>query len=145
MLRFYIIPIDSVQGGKYKGPKYFKWRFNPDGIACKWNFMQYGLMPLGIILAHDIEDADNAYLESQDDVTALPLNIDNNISAGAVPIVQAELEALHIPAMWVNTTHTYRYILKIVAGLFQFAQRYKGQHARKLIEAGYRYENKRIN
>ena len=74
-------------------------------------------------------------LVANSDVTAVPENIDQNITSGAIPAVKTALETLRIPADWVTTAFTYRQILRMVAGLFQFAQRHYGMHKEVLIDS----------
>lgn len=138
MIRFYIIPIQEVIGSSttYRGPKYIKWRMNPTGLGIRWSMMGYGLMTTAII-ACQVDQAQHSYLAGQSDIVSVPENIDANISSGALATVKQELENLHIPAGWVTTSHTYRTVLRMVAGLFQFAQRYHGRHREKLVKAGY--------
>lgn len=97
--------------------------------------LDYGLMPVSLTVAN-VTDSFHAFLASQADVTDVPLNIDNQISAGALSQVQDALETLKIPGTWVTTAHTYRQILRAVAGLFQFAGKYHEMHNEPLVDAG---------
>lgn len=141
MYRFYLLPIETVSAAR--GPKYLKWRFGPDGLDVTWAGMDYGLMPV-MLVAADVDEAQHAEISEHEDVIAVPANIDANITAQALPAVEAALEALHIPADWVTTAYTYRQILRGVAGLFQLAQRYHGRGLGRLIEQGVSLET-RIN
>jgi hypothetical protein len=138
LIRWYIWPVDEIftAGSLHRGPKYLKWLQNPTGIDVRWSWMDYGLMPSGLLVA-DVTAAQHAQAAAQPDIVVVPENIDNTIGAVALPMVQAELEALHIPAGWVNTTHTYRDVLRKTAHLFLLAQRYHGRTAKRLIDAGY--------
>lgn len=136
MVRYYVLPIE--QNGAYRGPKYFAWRFDPDPPALvegvRWGMMDYGLIDAALLVADVTQDQHEA-LVSNPDVVSPPENIDQNISALAIPTVQSVLEALRIPADWVDTSYTYRQILRAMAGLFQFAQRYHGMHNEQLIDS----------
>ena len=132
MIRYYILPIDKRPTG-HRGPKYLKWRFNPDGIDCQWSLKDYGLIDAALIAA-DVTQAQHEVLAAESDVAALPQDIDQNDSAIALPKVQNVLEALRIPAAWVTTDYTYRVLLRMVAGLFMFAQRYHAMHDEDLID-----------
>jgi hypothetical protein len=99
--------------------------------------MDYGLMPTALLWA-DVTPAQQTQAEGLSDVITIPENIDQAVgTANALSQVQAALEALHIPGGWITTAHTYREIMRKVAGLFQFSQRYHGRHAAALIRAGY--------
>ena len=140
MIRFYILPIESVvlgDGNIARGPKYFQWQFDPDPpalVAAKWSLMDYGLIDAALVVA-DVTQVQHDTLLLNSDVTSPPENIDQNIAAGAIPAVQSALEALRIPADWVTTAFTYRQILRMIAGLFQFAQRHHGMHNEQLIDS----------
>ncbi len=81
----------------------------------------------GHCLAHSACDAatDSAIVANAD-VHRLPDNLDVNLTAGQVTAVSNHLEANHIPADWVTTAFTWRQVLRLVVGLYQFIQRYKG-------------------
>ena len=133
MIRFYVLPVET--NASARGPKYFAWRFDPDppGIACKWGLMDYGLID-ACLLAADITQEQHEQLTANVDVAAPPQNIDQSISEIAIPQVKAVLEELRIPADWVTGAYTYRQILRMIAGLFQFAQRHHGLHNEPLID-----------
>ncbi len=124
-VRFYLIPIDVVNNRR--GPKYLKWRENPTGLDVPWSMMDYGLVNTALVAA-DVTSPQHNQLAQEVDVTAIPANIDDTVSTQALATVRSELEALNIPGNWVTTSHTYREILRVVAGLFQFAQRHHGLH-----------------
>lgn len=138
MIRWYVLPVE--QSGTVRGPKYMDWGdpSPPDfvehpGIEASWGIMDYsGMMDVCIMVA-DVSQAQHEQLAVEPDVAGAPEDIDQNISPTALPKVQAVLEALRIPADWVDTTYTYRAILRMVAGLFQFAQRHYGLHNEELI------------
>lgn len=102
-------------------------------IHCNWAMMDYGLINACLVVA-TVTQEQHEQLTAEADVAAAPENIDQNVSELAIPKVQAVLEALRIPAEWVDTTYTYRTLLRMVAGLFQFAQRHHGMHGEQLID-----------
>jgi hypothetical protein len=138
MIRWYVWPVQEVEIGDtlYRGPKYLKWRQNPDGVDVRWKAMDYGLMPTMLLVA-DVTQEQHDLAAAQPDIITIPPDIDGAISPQALPLVVDALEALHIPAGWVTTAHTYRDVMRPTAHLFQLAQRYHGRTARRLIEAGY--------
>lgn len=132
MIRFYIMPIMVVDGNR-RGPKYLRWRFYPAGINCRWSMTDYGLIDAALV-ACDLTQDQHEQLVAEPDVVVAPEDIDQNISEIAIPKVVQIMEALRIPADWVDSTYTYRTILRMVAGLFLFAQRYHGMHNEALID-----------
>lgn len=136
-IRFYILPIETIDNGR--GPKYLKWRLAPAGLNVRWAAMDFGLEPVMLVWA-DVTGGQHTALSANADVISIPANIDNNITAGALNNVKAALEGLNIPAGWVTTGHTYRQVLRIVAGLFQFAQRFHGLHGERLFGGGFTME-----
>ena len=123
--RLYVIPIESA--GTARGPKYFTWMVDPDppGLSVPWAMMDYGCEPTGIVAA-DVTTAQHNVLAGHADVLALPVNLNTSPNAAAVTTAQTYLESINVPAGWVTTALTWRQIVRTVAGLFQFAQRYSG-------------------
>lgn len=75
-------------------------------------------------IAIDTDAATQATLSAHADDLAVPANLDNTPGTGAVATTQAALEALDIPAGWVNTGLTWRTIVRVVLGMFILNQRY---------------------
>lgn len=123
MLKFYLIPIDIV--GEYSGPKYFKWRFNPTGIDCHWGYMNYGYVPYGLLCATDITQTDHDALILNSDVYSFPDDLDTSIPASHNDI-DIFFEDINLPTNWLTPATTYRELLRNVAGMCQFNQRYGG-------------------
>jgi hypothetical protein len=132
MIRFYIMPIMVVDGNR-RGPKYLRWRFG-SGIECPWSVKSYGLIDAALV-ACNLTQAQHEQLVAEPDVIAAPEDINQNISEIAIPEVVQVMEALRIPADWVDSTYTYRQILRMIGGLFLFAQRYHGMHNEALIDS----------
>lgn len=138
MIRYYLIPVEEIQQGAitFRGPKFFRWRFGSgtiDPVDGNGQWLDYGLRPTMLVCA-DVLAADHTFLAAQVDVTDVPLNIDNPISAAALQVVQDALENLQVPGTWVTTANTYREVLRAVAGLFSFAQRYHEMYDEQLVE-----------
>ena len=133
MIRYYILPIVLV-------PEMFEeniidWVRKPKYIhelPIGWGMMDYGLIDAALAGAI-VTQAQHEQIMANPDVEAAPENIDQNISDIAIPRVKTVMEQLRIPAGWVDNTYTYRQILRMIAGLFQFAQRYWGMHSEVLI------------
>jgi hypothetical protein len=133
MIRFYILPVIWT-GEKQRAPKYLKSRYNPDGLPCRWSAKYYGLVD-ACLVACELTQDQHEQLAVEPDVAAAPEDIDQTISPVALPQAVAVLEALRIPAQWVTTSHTYRELLRMVAHLFMFAQRYHGMWHEGLIDS----------
>lgn len=128
--RFYLLPIEQIDNAR--GPKYLKWRFGTGTLDVKWAMFDYGLINTALVMA-DVTTAQHNDLIANADVTAVPQNIDANITPAALPAVRSALESLRIPGNWATTATTYRELLRMVAGLFQVAQRHHGLHNQIIV------------
>lgn len=136
MIRYYVMPIITVPVGDrlVRIPKYIFHEGNEGGVAVQlWSPMDYGLID-ACIVACMLTQEQHEILVAEPDCVAAPEILDNAISEIAIPKVQQVLEALRIPADWVTSAYTYRQILRMMAGLFQFAQRHHGLHNEALID-----------
>ena len=131
MIRFYILPIvtvyDESVGADVRVAKYIY------DLRVDRGMMDYGIIDAALAVAV-VTQAQHEQIAAEIDVAAAPENIDQNISDIAIPKVQAIMEQLRIPAGWVDNTYTYRQVLRMIAGLFQFAKRHKGLHGEQLID-----------
>jgi len=142
-VRIYIMPIveTPLNGIIYRCPKYIG--MNAHGIQIttaeagleelRPAMMDYGFQKVCIYIA-DVTPAQHSILSSKTDVLSAPVNIDNNLTAGAVNTVKDFLELIHIPAGWVTTFKTYRQVLRLIGWLFQFMQRLHGIYPHKLFD-----------
>ena len=96
------------------------------GTNYAWSIVDFGSERLCIAGVIDISQADHDTLSAQSDVRALPANLDAMLTSGAVTSISSFLEARNVPAGWVNTSRTYRQTLRVLIGIFQFVQRWKG-------------------
>lgn len=120
--RLYIVPAIGDGFVTMRGPKYFL-----DGrvTPLQWSAVDYGNEPWEVVGA-DCSAADDAFLAGQPDVTTLPFDLSPQLTAANVTTVQNKLEAANIPAGWVNTTLTWREVVRTVLGMFSYLQRYAG-------------------
>ncbi len=141
-IRYYILPRDEIinptTGNESYGPKYIWWQCNPplathDGLQIPWSGYYYGIIP-AMLIAADVSQEQHDQLVAETDVAGAPIDIDTYVTTAAIPKIQTVLEALRIPAMWVDETYTYRQLLRMVAGLFQFSDAYFGQYREALID-----------
>lgn len=134
MIRLYIMPYVDF-GGNRRGPKYLRGRHNPSGMpVLRWAAKYYGLID-ACLVACDLTQEQHEQLVAEPDVVAAPEDVDQNISEIAIPEVMQVMEALRIPADWIDSTYAYRQILRMIGGLFLFAQRYYGMHNGPLIDS----------
>lgn len=127
--RFYIVP--TIGAGTFLDPRRPKY-FGDGTVSGVWAAMDYGREPRMIVGA-DLSAADDTTLEGQADVLALPVDLDQTLTAGQVTAVQNKLEAINLPSAWVNTTRTWRYVLKAVLGIMAFMQRFCGMQQAALF------------
>lgn len=128
MIKFYLIPIDSIakpDGGSSRGPKYIAWnpaKYNHPGIVVgRWAMMDYGFSPYALFMA-DISQADHDLLIQNTDVYTFPDNLDSPVNQDIRPF----FESFNLPTDWLTPATTYRELLRNVAGMMQFNQRYNG-------------------
>jgi hypothetical protein len=127
------MPIERI--GSARGPKYLKWKYDTTGIDCRWNLIDYGLIDQAIIAA-DVTNQQHTALAANSDVLAIPSNINSTLTATAVTTATAYLEGIGMPAQWVTTSHTYREVLRIVAGCFLYLQRVTAILGRSIVLTG---------
>ena len=122
-VRFYLMPEagdgtapDAINGWH---PKYRDELPEP-----RW-WMHYGREGI-FVTAADVTATQHSTLSGHGDVTAVPLNLDANPTAGAVAQIQSLFESFNIPSGWVSTSLTYRQILKGLVGIVRLYQRFDG-------------------
>jgi hypothetical protein len=124
-VRIYVMPI-AGDGSKAspRRPKYRDTLFP----ALTWDMWDYGDEPWCLVGLVDAPPATDTQIAGQPDVFALPSNLDSTVgSVGTRNTIRNRLESVEIPGSWVQTTSTYRAIVRMVGGCCQFAQRYQGQ------------------
>lgn len=95
--------------------------------------MDMGDEPVCIVVA-DV-GSDHAAFAAETDVLALPSDLDQQVGA-QLATVQNALESRNIPAGWVQGTHTYRQVIRVVAQAFQFMQRLQVVRPGRLFTGG---------
>lgn len=137
---YYIVPVDGTASVRY--PKYF------DGAGIIITRTPYSLMDYGnepwMFVGSDLSAADNALIIAQPDAFGIPQDLTTPITPAQVTAVQNKLEAINLPAGWVNTSLSWTEILRAVLGIFGFQQKYAviygqvtgGQSAPTLFVAG---------
>ena len=127
MQRFYLVPVE-IRANK-RGPKYFgNWGGSPSdpdpaGIDCQWGMMDYGFIPSALVLAKNITQVDHDALILNSDVYSFP-----EILSGPVNDLSVDtfFEDINIPTDWLTPATTWLELLRQLAGMFLFNQRYGG-------------------
>ena len=76
------------------------------------------------LTAMEVTQAAHDIIKADPDVMRAPEDLDGTLGAGAVTATQTFLEDNNIPGNWVNTTHTFRYVLRVIYGCFRYTQRF---------------------
>lgn len=121
----YVMPIigDGTKA-EPRRPKYLAAHFP----TSAWSSFVYGDEPWTTVGVTDIPPASNTALTAETDVFRLPDNLDQTMGNTTTRNnVRSSLEAVNIPANnWVETTTTFRSVLRFIGGICQFAQRFQG-------------------
>jgi hypothetical protein len=139
-VRFYLLPVEEIPrdgGGQFRIPKYITVARDPRGpqlLTVRFEFSDFGLEPT-CLMALDVTNAEHTLLVANADVTAFPLNLDNNVG-GQLGNVQAALESLHLSADAVTSGTSYRQVLRGVVGIFGVARRFAGPDDKRLFPVG---------
>lgn len=136
--RFYVVPkaADDVIPGAVR-PKYTEAGALGVGwnLAGRWQALDYGLEDCFLLVANVTADEHNA-LNAQTDVLAVPLQLDNQVSALAETTIKSKLEAIRIPAEWVSTSLTYRQVVRRVRRIISLVQRFRGKFSESVFAGG---------
>ncbi len=144
MIQFYLVDaVPDTRGGVEIPGSQTAEHFGVRIAGVKATFMPFGNEGHYLVAA-DADEATHATLAALPRVNQIPANLDQNLSAGAVTVVEAALEARNIPAHWVSTNLTYRQVLRVVVGIFQFASLYYRLHTLTLFRGGVNLET-RVN
>jgi hypothetical protein len=124
-IHYYILPIEVGSGTR--GPKYFSWRLDPDppGITCPWSMKDYGSINQAVICA-DISAADHTAISAHADVLSIPTNLDTTLTTSTRNAARTFCATYNIPGGWINTSMTYRAVLRTITAFFLYFQRVTG-------------------
>jgi hypothetical protein len=129
--RIYIVPAVGVGTREdRRRPKYFAdgQITAVDATPLLWSGLDYGFEPWYIV-GSDLTVAQDAFVVGQADGFALPFNLDATLTSPQVNNTKNKLEAVNIPAAWVNNTLTWRQVARTVIGIVMFMQRYSAIYA----------------
>ena len=127
--RVYLLPMGVDEKG-HRLPAYIATDI-PDVATT---VLDYG-QEAACFLSADVSPAQHAALSAHADVTALPADL-TQVIGGQLGAVQAALVSLNIPEDWVQSSDTYRQVLRVVATIFLFAQRLSAVQAARLFGGG---------
>lgn len=133
-LRLYIVPISGT-GTRVdpRVPKYFL-----DGTisaSTPWTMADYGFEPWAFV-AGDLSPTDQAAVVAMVDAFIIPAVLDIALTAPQVTNVQNKLEAINLPAGWVNTTLSWRDVMRTVLWISAFMQRFTALNGTALFVGG---------
>ena len=80
-MNWYLLPLDYV--GNLRGPRYLKWRGNPQGLNVRWSLMDFGAIDLAVVAA-DTNTEQHATLIAYTDCFA----IGDELTSEAVGMLQ---------------------------------------------------------
>lgn len=131
---FYLVPVETAGNGA-RGPEYFAWRWDddPGSISARWGSADYGFIPTMLLVAFDMDQADNDSLCANLDVYCFPDNIDQAVTDAGI---DAFFEGLNIPTDWLTPSTTYRELIRSTMGMFQYNQRYSAECGHSLLGDG---------
>lgn len=130
-IRFYIVP---KVGDGLSLPTAFRPKYVPE-LGVSYSAMDYGKEDTMLVGA-DVTSAQHQSLNANLDVTAIPQNLDSNVSSAALVTIQNKLEAIKVPGSWVTTSTTYRQVVGNIGRIFLLMQRFDGLHARTFFQSG---------
>lgn len=118
--RLYIVPV--VGTGTRQDPREAK--YFADGTLANptYNAVDYGFEPWMVVGA-DLSVSDDALVIGQADAFGIPFDLNATLTSQQVNGVQNKLEAINVPAGWVNTSLQWITVVRIVLGMFSFIQR----------------------
>lgn len=70
----------------------------------------------------DVTPAEHAIISADTQTLSAPVNINNTLGDNAVTTVSNFLESIKIPAQWVNSTKTYREVIRGIVEFFSIYQ-----------------------
>lgn len=137
--RFYVVPKvgDGLTPDTAVRPKYIA------DAGVQFGAMDYGLEDT-FLVGCEVTPEQHSQLAAQLDVIAIPADLDSLVGLSALSVVVDRLESLHVPADWVTTDHTYRFVVGVVGRLFTYMQRFNGQQMAKFFTSGVTLET-RVN
>lgn len=127
MNRLYILPmVAQPVGARRPGMRSPKYLFEDPLNQYRRRNVDYGAEDICLTYVKGITQVHHDLLVANSDVIGLPENLQAQMTAGQVTAAQAFMEGINIPAGWVNTSRTVGETVKILIGLFEFLQVWRG-------------------
>jgi len=126
--RLFIVDIVSVtvNGQVYRSAEHFGGRNNPadaELAGLSVSLMDFGLLNEGLVSVQ-VTDAQITFACALADVLCAPADLSQVIPINQFTAVSNALESKGIPAVSLTAGDTYQFLLREIAGMFQFAQRW---------------------
>jgi len=137
MRRYYLTSVvgSGTPGVDPRRPKHFVGENRMPLIeARELSMLGYGRSPVMLVVA-ETTDEEHAAISAQPDVWAHPIDLDQPIGSD-LPAIRAHLEAVHIPAHWLDASHSHKTLLQWLTKLFAVHQRYEWLTAATFADAG---------
>src|SRR6476646_7422164 len=107
-----------VGDGSKASPRQPKYTSTISGFD--WTMFDYGDEPFCIVGVTDISGAADISLTANSDVFSLPANLDTTMgTTNTRNTVRTRLEAVDMPGTWVQTTTTFREVVRFIGGVCQ--------------------------
>jgi hypothetical protein len=129
--RYYLMPLTGA--GTRIDPRVPKYR-STDLAGVDVSLMDFGTEPVCLVAA-DVTTDQHAALVAHPDVMAAPVSLDSQVGAN-LTTVQAAIESFNIPADWIQSTFTYRTVLRGLAAIAQFLQRFQNFQLASIFQSG---------
>ena len=93
-----------------------------------WDMDRYGTEPWCLVGIQDVPPATDTALNANADVFNLPDDLDQTLgTTQARNRARNALEAVNMPGTWIQTSDTYRTVVRFIDALCQYMQCYSGQ------------------
>lgn len=129
--RFYMVP--KIGTGIVGAFDPFRPKYIAD-LGVNYRALPYG-SENAFLVAADVTDPQHTSIAGNPDVSSFPQNLDAQVGAN-LATVQAELESWNLPGSWVSAQNTYRQILRQLANVLLFAQRFNGLFIGRIFTSG---------
>jgi hypothetical protein len=120
----YVMPLSGTGAhNDQREPKYYA----ADFPTLAWSMADYGNEPWCLVGIPNVPPATDTILVGHPDVFGLPANLDQTMgTVGQRNTVRNRLEAVNMPGTWIQTTDTYRTVVRFIMAVCQVAQRVQG-------------------
>ena len=128
-VRVYLMPIVVAPRGRFAAIRQPKYLGMVDGRSC--TMIEYGAEEVCLFVV-DVTNRQHNALAALIDVSALPENLDTQVSAASRAVMVSALEGFGIPAHWIENGQTFRIVLRRLSGIFGMCCDVRGRGLRFL-------------